>query len=450
MNKFAQWKEAWFGAADKPKAEVFQVDIGSQQSIPEGYAFLYKAPTDFLELYRDLFDNVPILESAVDVYCQLINCGWKVEGPDGELVEEVLRQAKFNQKLNDAIQSTFIYGFSGMETVLGSDMKSIIRFVNIPSERMRIKVDPQGNIIGYYQLGGGIIPGMIRNVATMSSPGSNPYKANPASSSGVPMVELNPLTFLYLNRMTKDGNPYGRSLFKTMPFITRIMLEVQDNTGKIFKKYGSPRFHVNYVPKVELTQPELTKRLNTIKEKFNDPKTGQDFFSAGDVTIDVIGANGQKMTFAVETAEIMQAIFSGLKLPAGMLGYNYGSTETHLSGQIEVLLSRLYNYQEHFEDMINSQLMPIVARIYGLTEIPHFEFLPTRMEDEAALAALESTKINNTMMLLQNGFIDIVQAQQKLELPINPQLYMDMQAQRQKELEAQTKGADNAKDNQKQ
>lgn len=448
--KFANLKEALFGVTEKPKTDVFKVDIGSQQSIPEGYAFLYKAPTDYLELYRELFDNVPVLESAVDVYGQLINCGWKIEGPDGEMVEEVLRQAKFNQKLNDAIQSTFIYGFSGMETVLGSDMKSIIRFVNIPSEKMRIKVDPQGNVIGYYQLGGGVIPGNMKNVATMSSPGVNPYKANPTGSSGVPMVELNPLTFLYLNRNVKDGNPYGRSLFKTMPFITRIMLEIQDNTGKIFKKYGSPRFHVNYVPKTELTQAELSKRMDAIKEKFNDPKTGQDYFSAGDVTIDVIGANGQKMTFAVETAEVMQAVFSGLKLPAGMLGYNYGSTETHLSGQIEVLLARLYNYQEHFEDMINSQLMPIVARVYGLKEMPHFEFLPTRMEDEAALAALESTRISNTMTLLQNGFIDIIQAQQRLELPINPQLYLQMQAQQQAALEAQTKEKDNAKDNQKQ
>ena len=419
----------FFSTGKQPAPDAYAVEVGSQQSMPEGFSFLYKAPKDYLELYRELFDNVPILESAVDVYVQLVNSGWKVEGPDGEVITQILDAAGFNRRLNDSLQSTFIYGFSGMETVLSEDMKGIIRFVNIPSEKMRIKVDPHGIILGYYQMGA--VPQQnMGGYAPIMGKSSNPDKQGGNVTGPSPMIQLNPATFILLNRMEKDGDVYGRSLFKTMPFITKIMLEVQDNTGKIFKKYGSPRFHVNYIPKVELTQDKLTERLNAIKAKFDDPKTGQDFFSAGDVRVDVIGAAGQKMAFSIETSEVMQAVFSGLKLPAGMLGYNYGSTETHLSGQIQVLMARLYNYQKHYEEMINTQLMPLVAQVYNLKELPKFKFNVPSMEDDAAEAQRKAIEINNALTLLNSGMILPEQAQQMLELPINPAIYQQIQAQR--------------------
>ena len=43
-----------------------------------GFNFLYDAPEDASDLYSQLYDNVPILESAVNIYTNLINGDYEI------------------------------------------------------------------------------------------------------------------------------------------------------------------------------------------------------------------------------------------------------------------------------------------------------------------------------------------------------------------------------------
>jgi hypothetical protein len=283
----------------------------------------------------------------------------------------------------------FVYGFYGTEIVPSPKFDKILKFQEIPSVQIRMKRNDLGDITEFVQ------------------------EARPRS------IKFNPAMVLFSANRESVTEPYGRSLFRSLPWMTRIMLEMQDSMNKIYRRYGSPRFHVKYTPAIQLDQVTLESRLSAIKAKFKDVTVGQDFFTAGDVEIAMVGAGGkEQFKLTIEMEEINQAVFSGLKLPAGVLGYNYGSTETHLLKQIEILLGRITSYQEEQALVINLKLMPLLATIYNLTNIPKIKFNRPVIADEAADVSLEGSKINNTKSLIDMGMITVEDGQLRLGLPV--------------------------------
>lgn len=380
------------------KKPAFYFEENSQDYKLPGFNFLYDAPEDACDLFTQLYDNVPILESAVNVYTNLINGDYEVKTKDPELANDVyniFNTIKFDSMLDIAIANTLIYGYGGTEIVLSSGLTDIEKFVDIPHNELRIKRDTQGNIIQFIQL---------NTLYTRGSTG----QAN----------ILNKQNILWLTRKATSDHPYGRSIFKSMPFLTKIMLEMQDSIGKIYKKYGSPRYHVKYVPAIQLDDKVLKTRLDLIKNSFNKIDVGKDFFSAGDVEVNVIGAGGKEIKFTIEMSEIMQGIFSGIGLPAGVLGYNYGSTETHLATQVQVLLGNLMRYQRYYAGAINMNIMPLIAKVYNLPEIPYFTFATPIIVDELGEMQVRSAEISNVKSLLEMGMIEPKDGQIILDLPV--------------------------------
>jgi len=380
------------------KPPFYFVESAQDYKLP-GFRFLYDTPTDLVDLYKQLYDNVSILEAAVNVYTNLINGDYEVKTKDPDLADavyDIFNAIKFDSMLDNAISDTLVYGYSGTEIVLSNTLNEIQKFVDIPHNELRIKRDLNGDIVEFIQLNtiyGGRAPAGQGNI-----------------------IDKNRM--FYLTRKSTTDAPYGRSIFKTLPFLTKIMIEIQDSIGKIYTKYGSPRFHVKYVPTVQLDQATLNTRLNTIKNAFDKIEVGKDFFSAGEVEVTTIGAEGQALKFTIEMSEIMQGVFSGLNLPAGVLGYNYGSTETHLSTQVEVLLGNLMRYQRYYAGMVNMVIMPMIAKVYNLPEVPYFTFKEPIIVDELGETQVRSAQINNAKTLIEMGMIDATDAQVELGLPI--------------------------------
>ena len=370
----------------------FAIEEAQQSYRLMSYGYLYEAPKDsYLPLYKELYDNVPVLDGAITAYTDLTCAGWTIESDspeEAELLTKELTNTNFDKTLKSLMDSYFIYGFYGAEIVPNADFKSLKKIQEIPSTQIRLKRDKYGDIVEFVQ------------------------QAHPGT------IIFDPAMVLYSANRESITEPYGRSMFKSLPWITKAMLEIQDSMTKIYRRYGSPRFHVKYNPLQQLDATTLKARLGVLKTKFKDIEIGQDFFTAGDVEIGVIGGGKEQFNITIEMEEVMQSVFSGLKLPAGVLGYNYGSTETHLNKQIEILLGRILSYQGEQEHVINLKLMPILATIYGFKDIPKIKFNKPIIVDEAAEFALESAKINATKALLDMGLIDVTDAQMRLDLPI--------------------------------
>lgn len=373
--------------------DSFDFDESTQEYRLQQYGYLYEAPKDsFLPLYKQLYDNVPVLDGAISAYTDLTCAGWEIESEDAaeaELITNELINTNFDKTLKTSMDNYFVYGFYGTEIVVTNKFDKILKFQEIPATELRMKRDDLGDIVEFVQ------------------------QARPRT------IKFKPSMVLFSANRESATEPYGRSLFKSIPWITRIMLEMQDSMNKIYRRYGSPRFHVKYTPAIQLDQTTLETRLAAMKKKFKDIEIGQDFFTAGEVEINMMGAGGkEQFKLTIEMAEINQSVFSGLKLPAGVLGYNYGSTETHLNKQIEILLGRLLSYQLEQAHVINLKLMPLIATIYNLKSIPTIKFKKPIITDEAGDLALEVSKINATKTLIEMGMITPEDGQIRLGLPV--------------------------------
>lgn len=361
------------------------------------FRYLYETPKSDISLFRELYDNVSVLQSAIDVYATLVNSEYTIETTNESLSDEVRSicdSFKIDEMIGQIVADMMVDGFSGTEIVINNGLSAIEKYVNIPGNEIKLDRDQEGNITRFLQ---GIAP-----VAT---------------KQGFNVLDTRRL--LWVTRYGNIKEPYGRSLFKSLPFLTKIMLEMQDSMGKVYKKYASPRFHVKYVPTVQLDQKTLDARMTQIKSSFANLEIGKDFFTSGDVTVDVVGSGGKELKFNAELGEIMQGVFSGLGLPAGVLGYNYGSTETHLAKQIEILLARITKQQKVLASVINTTLMTLIAKIYGLPEVPIFGFSKSIISDELQEANLETIRIDDTIKLLDKGLITQEEARKRLFLVSN-------------------------------
>ncbi|MCK4522200.1 MAG: hypothetical protein KAU20_06505 [Nanoarchaeota archaeon] len=396
--------------------DLFMVaDPGTQRSRSSTFGTFFDSVDNYLDLYLELYNNVPVLEGAVNAYQNFINPGWHITTPDNDLntvavTEEVLKILNFNEVLNDQIIQMLLYGFSGSEMVFTEDYSQILRIVPISSRQLRLKRDIYGTIVSYHQLGGWINNQQTNQDPFTSEPTTgynknNDYRLGGSRTTSIQSAVLDPESILFFNRKVSESNLYGRSLFRSLPTVTRQMLSINDAVVKIYSKYGSPRFHVKYVPANELSEAKLRTRLNTLKDRFSDLEHGEDFFTAGDIEVSVIGPGSSGASMTMETSYIMMELFSGLGLPAGVLGFNYGSTETHMKEQVQVLLGHIQALQTEVSAYINRQLMPKIAMIYGLKEVPELVFYRPRIRDRHSEAVAEATEISNVVTLLENKLI---------------------------------------------
>lgn len=392
-NFFTKKKKKAIPTEELIKEDAFSVQESTQEYRLRNFGYLYEAPQDnLIPLYKQLYNNVPVLDGAITTYTDLVTTGWSISSDDpaeAELVTKELKATNFDKVLKVLMDDYFIYGYYGAEIVLSNKFDKLEKLQEIPTEELRFERDDEANITNFVQQGRGKV------------------------------ISINPKKVLFAANRGTTLEPYGRSLFRSLPWITRIMLEMQDSMSNIYSRYGSPRYHVKYSPAIQLDQAELTARLNAIKNKFKDIAVGQDFFTAADIEIGIIGAGtGEQFKLTIEMTEIMQSVFSGLKIPAGVLGYNYGSTETHLTQQIEILLGRIIGYQNEQENVIDNKLMPIMAIAYNLKSIPRFKFDKPVIVDELKDIQLETSKINNVKSLIELNMITTEDGQQKLGLEV--------------------------------
>lgn len=368
---------------------------GSQQSVDTKSYMMnilatYEQPEGDLELYHAMATNVPIIHGAINAYMRLTNTTLNIVCSKDEtrnLVYDIIERIELDEVINKALYQYNTYGFVGVEVVLDSTYTDIVKLKVIDSRTLRVKKDPWGNIIEYRQI--------------IGIPTGDAQQSNSAPGT----IILNPDTIMYFQRQADDDSAYGVSLLRCLPFITSTMLSIQTAIGKIYRRYGAPKYHVTYNPSTPIPDNIMEDRMEQIKNDFEDFDTESDFFSNGDVQVDVIGAGTSAIQFTAELQHIMEQLMSGLGLPANVLGYNYGSTETHAKEQNIILMGNIENTQRTFKRVIENTLMTMIAQIYDLEEVPQIEFDKTEIRDELLYQTAENYKVVNVITKRDGGII---------------------------------------------
>lgn len=382
----------------KNKQKSFAVKRGTQQSVDlKSYMMqilnTYEAPEADLELYRTLADNVPILAGAINAYTRMINSGFEILAKSPTVLKktyEVIDELDLEGTINRIIRQMETYGFCGVEIVLNTSMTEIVKLKVIDGRTLRVQKDQWGNIIAYKQ----IVGLTTANTSTMA-PGA---------------IDLNPELIMFFQRNPEGDSSYGTSLLKTIPFVTSIMLTIEDAIGKIYRRYGSPKYHVSYTPQSSVPDDVMAKRMDIIKDEFGNIDADADFYSNGEINVEVLTPGSGAINFTEELRHIVEQMLSGLGLPAAVLGYNYGSTETHTKEQGMILVSNLKNSQKVIKRVLMNNLFELMARVYNFPEVPQFEWEEIQIRDEYQDAQADEIKIRNVITKRDNGIIDQQQA----------------------------------------
>lgn len=293
------------------------------------------------ELYKTMREAVPLLDTAINKIVRLVG-KFDVECEDEkerEQIKDFIDNVKVNSNQTgmDAFVESYLdqlieCGNSAAEIVLNNSKNAIYALKNVDIRSIKLKTtdNPLINLICQEQLG----------------------KIEPVVLPYQDLILFTPLD-------PEGDSPYGVSLFRSLPFMTSILLRIFSSIDNNWERFGNPRYSVTYKPTNDsMDKTKVVERVNMITDSFNDvmnaAKKGdvKDFVGVGDIEIKVIGADNQILESEVPVKQVLEQIVAKTGLPPFLLGLSWSTTERMSQQQADFLTSELENYRDEIEPMI--------------------------------------------------------------------------------------------------
>lgn len=164
---------------------------------------------------------------------------------------------------------------------------------------------------------------------------------------------VRPLPYQHLLLLTtlnpEPSSPYGVSLLRSMPFLSDILLKIYGTIGANWERAGNVRYAVVCKPSGDaLERSSAASQAEAIAGEWSaamqDSKNGvvRDFVAVGDVSVKVIGADGQILDSEIPVRQIMEQLVAKTGLPPFLLGLSWSSTERMSRQQADLLTSELW------------------------------------------------------------------------------------------------------------
>ena len=305
------------------------------------------------QLYRALREALPVLDAAVIKLVRLTG-GFRVDcGKDTADLENFLRTVNCGR------------GQRGIHSFLAAYLDSLLTC---------------GRAIGEMVVCRGQFSALCWGDAStiQIQEGSSPLDyvicAPDENGSIRPLPYPHLLLFTTLN--PEPGNPYGVSLFRSMPFLAEILLKIYQTIGKNWERAGNVRYSVVYKPngdsfergqaahQAELMAKEWASAMQ--ESKFGEVR---DFVAVGDVSVKVIGSDGQILDSEIPVRQIMEQLIAKTGLPPFMLGLSWSSTERMSRQQADMLTSELWALRRTVEPVLE-RVCELWLRLNGSRQRP--------------------------------------------------------------------------------
>lgn len=170
---------------------------------------------------------------------------------------------------------------------------------------------------------------------------------------------------LFTPHNPETDNPYGVSMFRSMPFLAETLLKIYNTIGINWERAGNIRYAVTYKPQSDLLDRSMAKeRAEQIATEWSSAmqasKNGsvRDFVAVGDVDISVIGSDGQILDSETPVQQILEQLISRTGIPPFMLGLSWSSTERMSAQQADLMTSEI--------TAIRRSLTPVIEKICNL------------------------------------------------------------------------------------
>lgn len=319
----------------------FSIQMRSGISHPFGILDNYIPLNAEYELYKTMREAVPVLDTAISRIVRLVG-KFEVECNNDKAqkeLDEFLKNIKVNSNqtgIHSFVQSYLDQliecGNSVGEIVLNNAKNDIYALRNADIRTIKLKKtdNPLENVICQVQQG-------------HMEPVELPYQ------DLILFTPLNP----------EGDSPYGVSLYRSMPFMTGILLKIFNSMGLNWERFGNLKYSVIMKPqKDSLNGTQVKERIKIIEESFrkameaNKKGKAADFYGIGDIEIKVIGADNQILDSSVPVKQVLEQLVSKTGLPPFLLGLSWSTTERMSQQQADFLTSELESYRGVIEPVI--------------------------------------------------------------------------------------------------
>ena len=330
-----------------------------------------------LRLYQSMREAVPLLDAAIGKLVRLCG-GFTVECAQGQAaLAEFLRTVPCGR------------GQYGIHSFLSAYLDSLLTY---------------GRAIGEMVVSNGRLAAVCwGDVSTVEiETGDSPLEIVLCAPDRD--GQMRPLPYQHLLLLTtlnpEPQNPYGVSLLRSMPFLTDILLKIYRTLGINWDRAGNIRYAVVCRPtgdSFERTAAE--QQAEAIAGEWSaamqDSKNGvvRDFVAVGDVSVKVIGADGQILDSEIPVRQIMEQLVAKTGLPPFLLGLSWSSTERMSKQQADLLTSELWAIRRAVEPALERICM-LWLRLNGFGCAPRIVWDDISLQDlvEEAQAALLRTQ----------------------------------------------------------
>lgn len=334
-------------------------------------SYVHLGGTEF-RLYQSMREAVPLLDSAITKLVRLTG-GFTVDCPRGkEELAEFLRtvpcgrgQRGIHSFLAAYLDSLLLYGRSIGEMVVANRQFAALCWGDVTALQIEEGSSPLDTIL--------------------CGPDEN----------GV----MRPLPYQHLLLLTtlnpEPANPYGVSLFRSMPFLTDILLKIYNTLGINWERAGNVRYAVVCKPSGDsLERSAAASHAETIAKEWSaamqDSKNGvvRDFVAVGDVSVKAIGSDGQILDSEVPVRQILEQLVAKTGLPPFLLGLSWNSTERMSRQQADLLTSELWAIRRAVEPALG-RICELWLRLNGYSGTPKIVWDDISLQDlvEEAQAA---------------------------------------------------------------
>lgn len=326
------------------------------------------APAGEYELYRELRENVPVIDAALGKIVRLIG-SFSVECSD----------KRVSRELNEFLKT------------VGSGGGGIYKFVSVYMDQLLTYGTAVGEIV---LTGSGRDIYSIENVPLRNV--SLAYADNMVDTiicRPDVLGQAEPFEYQELLLMSaldpEPGELAGVSLLHGLPFVSDILMKIYGTIGVNWERLGNVRFAVTYKPTGDSDRAMSKARAKQIAEEWSkamrDKENVSDFVSVGDVSIKVIGADNQILDSEVPVRQMLEQIVAKLSVPPFLLGLSWSTTERMSSQQADILTSELEYYRRTL-DVVIGKVIRLWLRLHGSDARFEIKWDNINLQDELDLA----------------------------------------------------------------
>ena len=274
--------------------------------------------------------------------------------------------------ISGEVYQNYDHGYSVLRLNVGGNQKGLGAFVDSYTDSLLTF----GTAVGEMVLSGDKRTFSLYN-APLESVALHRSRENPlrvdisALSQGGEVPVKNPERVLVSVLSPSDGEVYGNSLLRGLPFVSAILMQIFETIGTNWERVGNLRYAVTYKPGNDSLDKAYAKdRVMQIARGWSDAmKSGgevKDFIAVGDVDIKVIGADNQILDSEIPVRQLMEQIIAKTGLPPFMLGLNWSTSERMAQQQTDVLTSELWHYRRLLTPVI-MQIASMFLRMHGFS-----------------------------------------------------------------------------------